>query len=99
MPVRAAPLAQFPPPRRARVIPMLRFPSPRRHHPPRKSRRMSKPVYDKPSHNKDKNKTHRDAELIQSQRTKHKTTAKAAERQSHLMKCPRCGAQLVETER
>jgi Zn-finger nucleic acid-binding protein len=60
---------------------------------------MSKPVYDKPSHNEDEYFARRDAELIQGLRAERDAAMTAAERQSHLMKCPRCGAQLVETER
>jgi uncharacterized protein len=60
---------------------------------------MSKPVYDKPSHNEDEYFARRDAELIKELRAKRDTERSAAERQTHLMKCPRCGAQLVETER
>lgn len=60
---------------------------------------MSKPVYDKPSHNEDEYFARRDAELIKDLRAKRDAELSAAERQSHLMRCPRCGGQLVEAER
>lgn len=60
---------------------------------------MSKPVYDKPSHNEDEYFARRDAELIQQLRAKRDAEATAAERKAHLMRCPKCGAQLQETER
>jgi Zn-finger nucleic acid-binding protein len=60
---------------------------------------MSKPVYDKPSHNEEEYFARRDAELINELRSRRDAERTAAERQSHLMHCPKCGAQLVETER
>jgi len=60
---------------------------------------MSKPVYDKPSHNEDEYFARRDAELIKELRKNRDVERTAAERNSHLMHCPKCGAQLVETER
>jgi hypothetical protein len=60
---------------------------------------MSKPVYDKPSHNEEEYFARRDAELIRELRTHRDAELTAAERRSHHMKCPKCGAQLVETER
>lgn len=60
---------------------------------------MSKPVYDKPSHNEEEYFARHDAELIHELRAQRDAERSAAERQSHHMKCPRCGAQLLETER
>ena len=60
---------------------------------------MSKPVYDKPSQNEDEYFARRDAELIKELRSKRDAVLTAEERRSHLMKCPKCGAQLVEQER
>lgn len=60
---------------------------------------MSKPVYDKPSHNEDEYFARQDAALIQQLRAEHEAHLSAAERQSHLMKCPKCGAGLEERDR
>jgi len=60
---------------------------------------MSKPVYDKPSHNEEEYFARRDAELINELRSQRDAAQTAAERRSHLMKCPKCGAQRVKTDR
>ena len=59
---------------------------------------MSKPVNDKPSQNEDEFFARRDAELIKELRAKQEAEATAAERKSHHMKCPKCGATLEERE-
>ena len=56
-------------------------------------------MYDKPSHNEEEYFARRDAELIKELRSERDAAATAAERSSHLMKCPKCGVPLVPTER
>lgn len=51
-----------------------------------------------PSKNEDEYFLLKDAELIKAQRAKLDAERKAAERQAHFMKCPKCGADLKETE-
>ncbi len=51
-----------------------------------------------PSKNEDEYFLLRDAELIKAQRAKLDAERQAAERKSHYMKCPKCGADLQETE-
>ncbi len=53
---------------------------------------------DKPSRNEDEYFVKQDAELIKQQRARLDAERKAAERKSHYMKCPKCGADLVEKE-
>lgn len=52
----------------------------------------------KPSRTEDEYFVKQDAELIKAQRARLDADRAAAERQSHYMKCPKCGADLVETE-
>jgi hypothetical protein len=52
----------------------------------------------KPSRNEDEFFLKRDAELIAQQRTRLDAERTRAERSSHYMKCPKCGADLVERE-
>ncbi len=52
----------------------------------------------KPTRSEDAYFIKRDAELIKQQRAKLDTERARAERRSHYMKCPKCGADLVETE-
>jgi len=49
---------------------------------------------DKPSQNEDEYFARRDAELIEKQRLEREKQAAAAERKSHYLKCPKCGADL-----
>lgn len=51
---------------------------------------------DKPSRNEDEYFLRADAELIKAQRAKLDAERAAAERKSHHMKCPKCGADLGE---
>jgi ribosomal protein L37AE/L43A len=53
---------------------------------------------DKPSKNEDEYFARRDAELLRQQRKAAKQAAAAAERQSHYMKCPKCGYDLITGE-
>lgn len=53
---------------------------------------------DKPSQNEDEYFARRDAELIEKQRLERAKAAAAAERKSHYMKCPKCGADLETIE-
>jgi hypothetical protein len=53
---------------------------------------------DKPSHNEDEYFAKLDAELIQRHRAARAREAVAAERRSHFMKCPKCGAGLETIE-
>jgi acetyl-CoA carboxylase beta subunit len=53
---------------------------------------------EKPSRNEDEYFVKQDAELIKQQRAKLDAERKAAERESHYMKCPKCGADLAEKE-
>jgi uncharacterized protein len=59
---------------------------------------MPKPVNEKPSSNEDEFFARRDAELIKELREKADAERTAAERKSHQMKCPKCGAALEERE-
>ena len=52
----------------------------------------------KPSRNEDEYFVKQDAELIKAQRAKLDAERKKAERSSHYMKCPKCGADLAEQE-
>jgi hypothetical protein len=49
---------------------------------------------EKPSHNEDEYFARQDAELIKKQRAAREQAEAAAERRSHYMKCPKCGANL-----
>jgi uncharacterized protein len=51
----------------------------------------------KPSRTEDEYFVKQDAELIKEQRARLDTQRASAERQSHFMKCPKCGHDLVET--
>jgi acetyl-CoA carboxylase beta subunit len=51
-----------------------------------------------PSKNEDEYFLLQDAELIKAHRAKLDAERKAAERSKHYMKCPKCGADLKETE-
>lgn len=53
---------------------------------------------EKPSKNEDEYFLLQDAELLKAQRAKLDAERKAAERKAHHMKCPKCGADLLETE-
>lgn len=53
---------------------------------------------DKPSHNEDEYFAKRDAELITQQRLEQQKAAMKAERRTHFMKCPKCGADLTTTD-
>jgi ribosomal protein L31 len=53
---------------------------------------------EKPSRNEDEYFKRQDAELIAQQRARLDTERQRAERSSHYMKCPKCGADLVERE-
>ena len=50
---------------------------------------------DKPSKNEDEYFARRDAELLRQQRSSAQQAAAAAERQTHHMKCPKCGFDLI----
>jgi hypothetical protein len=52
----------------------------------------------KPSRNEDEFFLKLDAELIKEQRAKLDAERRLNERKSHYMKCPKCGADLKETE-
>ncbi len=52
----------------------------------------------KPTRNEDEYFVKQDAELIKAQRAKLDAQRANIERQSHYMKCPKCGHDLVETE-
>ncbi len=52
---------------------------------------------DKPSRNEEEYFAKREAEILKARREAAERAEKDAERQSHLMKCPKCGANL-ETE-
>lgn len=56
------------------------------------------PTDNKPSRNEDEYFVKQDAELIKAQRARLDADRKAAERRSHHMKCPKCGADLQEVE-
>ncbi len=53
---------------------------------------------DKPSKSEEEYFTKRDLELLKKKRAQIATEAQAAERQSHYMKCPKCGADLLEEQ-
>ena len=52
----------------------------------------------KPSRNEDEYFVKHDAALIKEQRSRLDSERARAERRAHFMKCPKCGADLVETE-
>jgi ribosomal protein L37AE/L43A len=52
----------------------------------------------KPSRNEDEYFAKRDAELMKAQRAKLDAERQSAARTAHYMKCPKCGADLVEEE-
>lgn len=52
----------------------------------------------KPSRTEDEYFVKQDAELIKEQRARLDAERAKAERQSHFMKCPKCGGTLMETE-
>lgn len=52
----------------------------------------------KPTRSEDEYFIKQDADLIKQQRAKLDAERARAERRSHYMKCPKCGADLVETE-
>lgn len=52
----------------------------------------------KPSRNEDEYFVKLDAELIKQQRARLDEDRARAERSAHFMKCPKCGATLVETD-
>lgn len=51
---------------------------------------------DKPSSNEEEYFLKQDADLVKSLRSKRDAEREAAERKSHFMKCPKCGASLSE---
>lgn len=53
---------------------------------------------DKPSQNEEEYFARLDAELINRKRLEQQKAAMAAERRSHFMKCPKCGADLQTVE-
>jgi uncharacterized protein len=56
------------------------------------------PIQEKPSRNEDEYFAKLDADLIRDQRHKLDRERNQVERKAHFMKCPKCGADLVETE-
>ena len=56
------------------------------------------PIEEKPSRNEDEYFLKLDAELIKERRAKLDAERAKQERASHIMKCPRCGADLLERE-
>lgn len=54
---------------------------------------------EKPSQNEDEYFARRDAELLKEQRAAQDKAAKDAERKSHYLKCPKCGADLATVDR
>lgn len=54
---------------------------------------------EKPSHNEEEYFARREAELIRARQAAAREAARAAERRTHYMKCPHCGADLVTEER
>jgi uncharacterized protein len=52
----------------------------------------------KPSRNEDEFFAKQDAELLKAQRARLDSERARAERKSHYMRCPKCGADLVETD-
>ena len=53
---------------------------------------------EKPSRNEDEYFVRLDAELIKERRARLDAERAQQERRSHFMKCPKCGADLVETD-
>ena len=53
---------------------------------------------EKPSRNEDEYFVKQDAELIKAHRARLDAERQAAERRAHYMKCPKCGADLLETD-
>jgi hypothetical protein len=53
---------------------------------------------EKPSRNEDEYFKKQDADLIRAQRSQLDAERARAERSTHYMKCPKCGANLKETE-
>jgi len=56
------------------------------------------PIEEKPSRNEDEYFVKLDAELLKARREKLDAERRAQERAAHLMKCPKCGADLVERD-
>ena len=56
------------------------------------------PIDHKPSKNEDEYFAKQDAELLKAQRAKLNEERVSAARSAHHMKCPKCGADLVEQE-
>lgn len=56
------------------------------------------PIDERPSRNEDEYFAKQDAELIRSHRSRLDEERRLAERRSHYMKCPKCGADLQERE-
>ena len=56
------------------------------------------PIQDKPSRNEDEYFAREDLELRKALRARLDAIRRKAERSSHFMKCPRCGADLAEHE-
>ncbi|MBM4187425.1 MAG: hypothetical protein FJ206_08950 [Gemmatimonadetes bacterium] len=54
---------------------------------------------EKRSQNEDEYFARRDAELVKEQRAAQEKAARAAERKSHYLKCPKCGADLDTIDR
>ena len=54
------------------------------------------PIEEKPSRNEDEYFVKQDAELIKQRRAQLDAERREQERKSHYMKCPKCGADLVE---
>lgn len=52
-----------------------------------------------PSQNEDEYFLRQDAELVSQLKAKREAEREAAERKSHFMRCPKCGANLAEVER
>ncbi len=53
---------------------------------------------EKPSKSEEEYFTKRDLELLEKKRVQLQSEAQAAERKSHYLKCPKCGADLAEDE-
>ena len=60
--------------------------------------RSSQPVHAKPSKNEDEYFLKLDAELIKGMRDKLDAERANQERKTHYMKCPKCGADIRETD-
>ena len=56
------------------------------------------PIQDKPSRNEDEYFAREDLELRRALRERLDAVRRKAERSTHFMKCPRCGADLAEHE-